>query len=97
MKILIDMNLSPSWVNVFEAEGIQSVHWSTVGPHDAPDRQLFDWAQTNGYLVFTHDLDFGTILAASNASGPSVVQIRSQEVSPLRIGSYVGLPEKQRV
>ena len=31
MKILIDMNLSPEWVAVFENHGWSAVHWSTVG------------------------------------------------------------------
>jgi predicted nuclease of predicted toxin-antitoxin system len=31
MKILIDMNLSPDWVEVFEKYNISSVHWSCVG------------------------------------------------------------------
>jgi predicted nuclease of predicted toxin-antitoxin system len=41
-----------------------------------------DWANTNGYVVFTNDLDFGTLLAASEADGPSVIQIRAQGVLP---------------
>ena len=32
--------------------------------------------------MFTHDLDFGAIIAASNANCPSVIQIRTQDVSP---------------
>ena len=30
MKIVIDMNLSPTWVSPFEAAGYEAVHWSTV-------------------------------------------------------------------
>jgi len=30
----------------------------------------------------THDLDFGAILAAIEAEGPSVIQIRAQNISP---------------
>jgi predicted nuclease of predicted toxin-antitoxin system len=33
-------------------------------------------------LLFTHDLDFGAILAATEAEGPSVIQIRTQDISP---------------
>lgn len=39
------------------------------------------WARTNGFIVFTHDLDFGSILAATQAMRPSVIQIRTQDVS----------------
>jgi predicted nuclease of predicted toxin-antitoxin system len=32
--------------------------------------------------VITHDLDFGTILAVTHGKKPSVVQIRSMDISP---------------
>ena len=31
MKFLIDMNLSPDWLDAFTAEGWEAIHWSTVG------------------------------------------------------------------
>jgi len=48
-----------------------------------------DFARTRGYVVLTHDLDFGAILAATHGSKPSVVQIRSEDVSPDTIGKQV--------
>ncbi len=36
MKLLIDMNLSPRWVSVLRAAGFAALHWSSVGPLDAP-------------------------------------------------------------
>ena len=39
-----------------------------------------NWAQTNDYVVMTMDLDFGAILAATGAYGPSVIQLRTQSV-----------------
>ncbi len=44
------------------------------------------WATAIGYAVFTHDLDFGTMLALSGADGPSVVQVRCLNVLPEAIG-----------
>ena len=37
MKILIDMNLSPSWVRVLNEAGIEATHWSQVGLATTPD------------------------------------------------------------
>jgi len=65
MKILIDMNLSPAWVSVLEEAGHIASHWSTVGSLNASDREILLWTKTNGYLLFTHDLDFGAILAVT--------------------------------
>ena len=89
MKILVDMNLSPEWVPVLKAAGHEAVHWTAVGKPDAPDRELFAWARATGNVVFTHDLDFGAILAATKAEGPSVVQLRMQDISPAHSGKVL--------
>lgn len=82
MKFLIDMNLSPRWCAVLQAEGWDSVHWSQVGIASAPDHELMRWALDRQRIVLTHDLDYGAMLAATRASGPSVVQVRTQDVRP---------------
>ncbi len=89
MKILLDMNLSPKWVPVLLEAGFDSVHWSSVGKPDALDSEILVWAKKNGYIVFTHDLDFGDILAATNADAPSVIQIRVQNLDPVYLGKSV--------
>jgi predicted nuclease of predicted toxin-antitoxin system len=40
------------------------------------------WALRDGRIVLTHDLDIGAILAATQAIGPSVVQVRTQDIRP---------------
>jgi predicted nuclease of predicted toxin-antitoxin system len=82
MKFLIDMNLSPRWVEILQSEGWDSVHWSEIGRPDATDSELMEWAREHGRVVLTHDLDFGAMLAATQATSPSVAQIRAQDVRP---------------
>jgi predicted nuclease of predicted toxin-antitoxin system len=82
MKFLIDMNLSPRWSGILQAEGWDSVHWSQVGIASAPDHEVMQWALGEQRVVLTHDLDYGAMLAATKASGPSVVQVRTQDVRP---------------
>ncbi len=53
-----------------------------MGDIRAVDPLIMQYARDNGYIVFTHDLDFGAMLAATGASSPSVIQIRVQDVSP---------------
>jgi predicted nuclease of predicted toxin-antitoxin system len=89
MKLLIDMNLSPRWVNRLAEAGIEAVHWSTLGAANALDVEIVTFARCNNYVVLTHDLDFGTILAVTQGEKPSVVQIRSEDVSPDAIGKPV--------
>jgi predicted nuclease of predicted toxin-antitoxin system len=89
MKLLIDMNLSPDWVPVLSGVGIEAIHWSTVGDPRTPDRTIFAWAKENRFIVFTNDLDFGAILAATQAEAPSVIQIRGQDILPENMSTPV--------
>ena len=89
MKLVVDMNLSPAWCGMLAAAGHDAVHWSSVGAATAPDALVLAWAYAHGYVILTHDLDFGAILAASRGRGPSVVQIRTQDVAPDKLGPMI--------
>ena len=89
MKIIIDMNLSPTWVEYFHAAGIDAQHWSTLGDPRAKDRVILAFARESSLVVFTHDLDFGNILAVTHARGPSVIQVRTQDPIPEVLGELV--------
>jgi predicted nuclease of predicted toxin-antitoxin system len=80
VKLLVDMNLSPSWVDRLARHGIEAVHWSAIGAATAPDHEILAWAHQHGSVLVTNDLDFSAILAAGVAEGPSVVQIRTQDL-----------------
>ena len=82
MKLLVDMNLSPEWVATLQSEGIESVHWSEVGDPRAKDSEILRYARESGFVVFTHDLDFSQLLAHARGHGPSVIQLRAQDVTP---------------
>jgi predicted nuclease of predicted toxin-antitoxin system len=47
------------------------------------------YAAANDYIILTHDLDFGAILAATNGNRPSVVQFRAGDLSPDTIGGHL--------
>jgi predicted nuclease of predicted toxin-antitoxin system len=89
MKLLIDMNLSPLWIEVLNDAGREAIHWSSIGDPSASDEEIMTWANANQHVVFTHDLDFGAILAVTKAERPSVVQIRAQDVNPHHICDLV--------
>ena len=63
VRLVVDMNLSPDWVRILEDNGWPAVHWSSIGDKGASDETIMNWAATHEYVVFTHDLDFGTMLA----------------------------------
>jgi predicted nuclease of predicted toxin-antitoxin system len=73
LQLLVDMNLSPEWIPELTRQGWSAIHWSSVGDPSAADSEIMAWALANGHVVFTHDLDFGAMLALTHANGPSVV------------------------
>jgi len=89
MRFLVDVNLTPEWVTCLQVAGYGAVHWCQIGLVNALDEELIDHAAENNFIVFTQDLDFGSILARSGAAGPSVLQLREQEVDPQGIGDAV--------
>jgi predicted nuclease of predicted toxin-antitoxin system len=89
MKVLIDMNLSPLWVKFLVSQGFEAIHWSTVGDIRAADAIILQWSRENQHILFTHDLDFSALLAATLQTGPSVLQIRSHDVMPSAMGGAV--------
>ena len=89
MKILVDMNLSPSWADFLKGNGIEAVHWSSIGLPDAFDTEIVTFAKANDFSVLTNDLDFGYILALTRGKKPSVIQTRTGALGPDRIGGIV--------
>lgn len=89
MKILIDVNLSPRWVDALADVGHEAIHWSSIGKLDAEDVTILKWVSDNGAVLLSCDLDFGAILAATHALRPSVIQIRGSDVLPEAIAAPV--------
>ena len=89
MKLLVDMNLSPKWVDYLKEVGFEAAHWSALGAANASDKEIMAYASAEDYVVLTHDLDFSSILAATQDGRPSVVQVRADDVSPKAIGAAV--------
>ena len=89
VRLVVDMNLSVEWIPEFARNGWSAVHWSTIGDRRADDSVIMAWALSNDRIVFTHDLDFGTMLALTHATGPSILQVRGQNVLPEEIGTVV--------
>lgn len=70
------MNLSPEWLPMLRRRGLEAVHWSTVGAGTASDREICQFARSQGFIVMTQDLDFSQVLFETAAAGPSVILLR---------------------
>ena len=89
MKIIVDMNMSPKWADFLIENGIEAEHWSYIGSTDDSDTEIFAYAMTHGYTIFTNDLDFGFILAITHGKKPSVIQMRTGVLGADRVGGIV--------
>ena len=89
LAVLVDMNLSPAWVEWFKSQGRPAVHWSAIGDPRATDRAILTWARAHRHVLFTHDLDFSAVLASSQATAPSVLQLRARDVTPEGAGPLI--------
>ena len=89
MNIVLDMNILLNWVEFLESEGHKATHWRQLGDIRAQDTEIMKWARDNDHIVFTHDLDFGSLLYATNANKPSVIQLRMENIFPDQAGDFV--------
>jgi predicted nuclease of predicted toxin-antitoxin system len=89
MKLLVDMNLGPAWVETLRKAGWEAAHWSALGNPRCTDAEIMRFARDHDWIVFTNDLDFGALLAHTRAGKPSVLQVRARDVSPESLAPLV--------
>lgn len=89
MKLLVDACLPVEWVDFLRRHGHECVSWLHIGTPQAPDSEIMSWAREHGFVVLTHDLDFGRLLAFSRATHPSVIQFRAADIRPAALGDLV--------
>lgn len=75
MKLLFDENLSRKLVARLAELYPGSVHVAAVNLLERPDREIWDFAQTNGFTIVTTDADFYE-LAAALGPPPKVIWLR---------------------
>lgn len=91
MTVVIDNCLPLSWVEYLRRHDHTARHWRELGPANAPDTVIMEWAVKNNAVVLTHDLDFTKLLFQSGAGMPSVIQLRLDDIRPQSIGEDVVL------
>jgi predicted nuclease of predicted toxin-antitoxin system len=99
MKFLIDMNLAPRWAEYLLGSGWDAVHWSNIGDATAADSEIMAFALANDYVVLTHDLDCGAILAITHGkkTGRCADSSGKREVRSDRWGHHCGPAPWQRM
>lgn len=58
MKLLLDENLSPRLLRQIDDLFANSIHVRSVGLKQRPDREIWEFARSNGFAILTADADF---------------------------------------
>lgn len=75
MKLLLDQNLSPRLVQRLADLYPESVHVESVGLDRALDREVWQHARTNQFIIVSKDADFNE-LSLMWGSPPKIIWIR---------------------
>jgi len=89
MKFLADMGISPKTVAFLREQGYEAVHLHEEGLDRLEDPAILAKAREEGFILLTHDLDFGELIAASGARLPSVIVFRLRNMRPGNVNRYL--------
>jgi len=76
MRLLLDNNLSPRLAPLLEAAGPDVAHVRDYDLAAAPDREVLSRARDEQQVLVSADTDFGTLLARTGDTAPSVIILR---------------------
>ena len=89
MKFLANMGISPVTVEFLRGAGHEALHLHEQGFDRWSDTEILAKARREDWVVWTSDLDFGDLLAASGDRLPSVVIFRLQDMRPANVNGHL--------
>jgi predicted nuclease of predicted toxin-antitoxin system len=89
MNFLADMGISPRSAVFLRNLGHDAVHLHDVRLDRLSDASILIKALDEGRVILTHDLDFGDLMAASEARLPSVIIFRLRNMSADHVNRYL--------
>ena len=89
MRFLLAMGLARSTAAVLREHGHDAIHLRELGLRDMADEEIIAKAQAEHRIILTHDLDFGRIVALSQARIPSVITFRLGDIRPATVNTYL--------
>ncbi len=69
--------------------GYSAIHLNDLNLNTLPDPDILKKAREEGYVLLTHDLGFGELVAATKGSLPGVIIFRLRNMHPNRVNHYL--------
>lgn len=89
MKFLLDMGVSPQSAKFLRSLGHDAIHIIELQLSRAADSEIIKVARAETRIILTHDLDFGTLMAASGERLPSIIIFRLTDMRPSNVNQYL--------
>jgi len=89
MKFLLDMGLAAPTARFLRSMGHDAVHLREQQLQRLSDSLIVEKARIEERVILTHDLDFGRIVALSQANFPSVVTFRLTDMRRDNVHSHL--------
>jgi predicted nuclease of predicted toxin-antitoxin system len=89
VKFLADIGISIKSVTFLKNTGYRAVHLSELGLNSLSDAMILAKAKNEGFVILTHDLDFGELIAASGGVLPSVITFRLRNMKAANVNNYL--------
>ena len=89
MRVLLDQGIPYSTTRHLRVLGWDVLHTVDIGMERSTDRDIIRYACSDERFCVTLDSDFHSIIAVSGASAPSVIRLRLQGFSGLRIAELL--------
>lgn len=97
-RFLLDADMPRSSAVVIRALGFDVKDVRDLGMRYAADREIIEYAQENGRVVVTRDLDFGGVLQYPNHPGAIILRLPSEytakEINDI-LRQFLGSVEEQ--
>jgi predicted nuclease of predicted toxin-antitoxin system len=89
MKFLLDMGLAQSTAKFLRQHDHDAIHLRDEGLQRLADEQIITKALAENRVILTHDLDFGRLMALSQARYPSVITFRLKDMRHTQVNFYL--------
>jgi predicted nuclease of predicted toxin-antitoxin system len=82
LEFIADMNISPLTVHRLRERGWKIVRVSEIMDARTSDIDILNYAQERNRVIISYDLDFSELLAIYGYDRPSLINLRTDDISP---------------